>query len=313
VSGGWNIDTCRLECDSDGICICQTAHPDSEARQIVEVDAYGSTEADSFQVILDYVDSDNYHYAQWEIVTNELKFFKRTGGTPSQLGATETVALAASTWHSLKACFSGTSISASANDGTLYARSTTEHGGYKAGVGGVMGDVDPVYFDDFDYDKYWSVTNSDCETCVATTCGGCEDRGVPELMKVVVAGMADQFCTGCSALDGTYIVEFSSGASGASECYWEDDIFSWSGITCSGADPDRISIILKTKSDGDVLAEVNVQAVYRGWHWWLSSGDGDPRICPSLSDLSLPFDSQGVGAGGRACDSSSATCTVSAL
>ena len=303
VSGGWNIDTCRLECDSDGICICQTAHPDSEARQIVEVDIYGDTEADSFQIILDYVDSDNYHYAQWEIVTNELKFYKRTGGVSSQLGATETVALAESTWHSLKACFSGTTISASANDGTVYGRSTTEHGGYKAGVGGVMGDVDPVYFDDFDYDKYWSATNTKCATCSGSlSC--CTDGIAPELVKIVIAGMANNNCTNCSSMNGTYIGHRTVADAG---CHW--DAVGSHSVSCTpiSATADELYLTV-TELSGRRIVFVIRDAPYLCYQEWYDSEE--------YLDDCMEWNSTNVTWHGHSdwcCDGSSSTAAITTL
>lgn len=53
---------------------------------------------------------------------------------------------------------------------------------------------------------------------VFVNCGPCADDTAPDEYQVVIAGITDDLCTGCSIWNGTWIVPWSS--STISECIW---------------------------------------------------------------------------------------------
>lgn len=304
VSGAWAIDTNRLSCTSDGIAICQTAHPDAEARQKVAVDVYGTDDGDSMIVIVDYVDSDNYHYASVEVGNNLLRFYKRTGGSTSQLGDSVSITMAAEEWHSLEVCFSGTAITASVNGGVFHSRATTEHGGLYAGLGAALTSAGPALFDDFNYDKRYSSTNTICLTC--SYCEGCLHGAVPAIIKAVVSGMADDVCSNCDNLDATYYVPFDETGSTPTACRWEYE----HGLSCDdcntiGDEP----IIIEISSGGRIrvwlhtATEPLVGACSTSWE---QTATGSALNCMSLSSLSIPYWQEVESC----CDGSGATCLL---
>lgn len=151
---------------SDKVLIHKTAHPDSETVQIVSVDVSADTASDRVRCIIDYVDSDNYHFAELLVngASSQLRLFKRSAGTNTQVGSTATVSVAIGSVETLTVCASSGTIRVTLNN-TSILQSSTLHGGFKAGIGtGTISGT--ATFDNFDYGKGDSVANDDCPNCL---------------------------------------------------------------------------------------------------------------------------------------------------
>lgn len=133
--GGFAPDGSKLVVLGDGLLIADDAHPDSESYQHVIVRFYAGTNRDKCRIVLDYSDSDNYHYVEIECRgVAQLRFYKVTAGVASQIGDTETVDAAGQAWNTFEACFAEDLIGAKV-DGYWYTRDTTKHGGFQVGLG----------------------------------------------------------------------------------------------------------------------------------------------------------------------------------
>ena len=313
VDGDWSISSNRLVIDEEGLCLCNTAHPDSEAKQIVSVALYGDNDGDQLGIVVDYDDSDNYHCVLLKVETGDpdpaatIEFYKVTAGTPNKLGATiADIDAEPNTWYNLKVCFTGTSIVCVFDSGDTYARETTEHGGYKVGViVNAIPTMGTVLFDDFDYDEYWSSTNSDCETC--QSCAGCISGRVPSIMKMVVTGFANSSCINCNNFDATYYVPFDESASGSTNCRWQYN----PGIDSScGPGPVGLCFV-DIEDDGTlecrIITGANPGLGYTNW----VKEYGAQVNCVAISAVDVPWSTDVPSP--NWCNGSGTTCTLTAM
>lgn len=228
VTGDWEIYNEVLRTGvlgtgspSNAIALCAAPHPDSEARQIVEVDLKGYDSGDKGGVVVDYVDELNYHYVEVEFYdspasTGYLRFFKVTDGVFDQLGEDREVDAQADSWYHLKVCFVGEEPGTGSGTGTgtgvseysvvmaqfeseqLQAQITDQHAGYYAGLA-VEAVTDAFEFDDFDYNKHYSFTNPLCERCSGVQpCENCLN-GAPRYLIIEFTGWTNSCESGdCS-------------------------------------------------------------------------------------------------------------------
>jgi hypothetical protein len=105
VSGDWDIASNKLStASSSGVLIGDTPHPDGEPNIKVSVTVNIATSGDRARIILNYVDSDNYWYAEARTGGSAyLRIYQRSGGVDTQM-ATKSITLSAGVDFTL--CFS---------------------------------------------------------------------------------------------------------------------------------------------------------------------------------------------------------------
>lgn len=305
VSGTWAIDTNRLKCTASGLLLCNTVHPDSEVKQWAAFTCTPITNQDKARVILDYVDSNNYHYVELEMGTTApaIRFYVVTAGAPFQIGSDVTVAAPLGASYSLVGCHDGVRIAARFN-GTWYCQVSTAHGGYKTGVGASVAGAQ-FTFDNFDYNKLQSSTEP---TCPGMGCPGdcsvCTGGTAPANIQVVLSGITNAGlggCTDCSNLDGTYLLTYAGEVS-SGVCHWILGINI--DTNCTGG-PINWNIIEAFTAPGGLFT---VRIRYSG-ATGVSFIDTSPDYdCLNWSSYSVPYS----GSSGY-CIGSSATCLVTAL
>lgn len=138
---------------------------------------------------------------------------------------------------------------------------------------------------------------SDCSgsgTCETCTCSACSDSPfyAPCCWKVVIAGIVDGSCSDCEVLNKTYYLSQDDPAG----CTWSE------GAVCGECDP--TDIILTVTLDGsDYIITVTMD----GHVWQKNYGTSKPECCGLTSETISHLTDSGD------CDSSSATCVITAL
>lgn len=218
VSGSWSTSGGELLIPATGVLIALRPDPRVSGGIRAVATFNPATTSDKLQIIVDYLDASNYHFAEIQpgASNGTLKLFKRSGGSNTQIGSTATVTgLTTSTLPTLAVCWDGTVLQA-----TVYLlgvavqgldRVTTAHGGKFAGIGSGAGSGATA--DNFGI----TILQDGCDDCPdAGTCCICLDQSAPKYLKLVVSGIVNDTCAECTELNGTYICELS-----ASTCHIE--------------------------------------------------------------------------------------------
>jgi len=93
VAGDWEISAAKealLTDDSNAICKCEEDNPLSETAVVAYAWLATSDTGNQIRLIVNYEDSDNYWFVQWEreATTGSLKLYERSGGVETQRGLT---------------------------------------------------------------------------------------------------------------------------------------------------------------------------------------------------------------------------------
>lgn len=182
VAGTWSISSDKLETsDSDALAIYATSHPDGSSHHHVAIEGEVSASGSQVRAIVAYDSADDYLIGELTINTSdcsEVKFYKRVGGTTSQLGDTRKIGLLATgTAYLLELCYQDDSggelcLKVSLTGGSYswaFCESSITATGDQVGVGTGTLTSGTASFDDFD----WNVSKADrgsCPDCKGSTC-----------------------------------------------------------------------------------------------------------------------------------------------
>lgn len=293
LSGTPSIVSNALELDSGDSVLSLRPTPRCAGSYKVTVEAVLDSSGDSYRIIFDYEDSDNYHYVEitgGNSPTGNIAIVERVGGTETTLHSdSEDIALS----HTAAVCFTdGLLIDVNIGAITVEQEASAVFGRY-AGLSGTGG---TATFGSFTYELTHSDDDPLCDDCVTYTsiCSDgsdvdpktvCEGDVFSTYMKVTLSGLScPAFCPGVS---GSYILGYNS-----ISCNW-----AFTDLTlCSGGlnlelyicrdDNDRPRISLRV--------DMTVLTPLIGWFEW--AGDpGDPDIdCVSLDEFEVPRGSSSV-------------------
>lgn len=310
LSSTWEVGmvTDRLSTtDGAALLICDTVHPDGTESAHVSATGQSSGDGDQIRLVVDYLDDDNYHFAEIEVATSPssgaLRLYKRSGGSNSLLKQQSSVNLQTGVDYSLRVCFNASYFIFHVDSLHLYVDGVVSHGGDQVGLAtGTLSGTAQV--DDFVFQKNGFDTES-CPKCDVECMGDCGDDEAPYLFKVVLSGMVDYLsrCGGnCSSADGTYIVSYISNDTGA--CRWSDPNVSY---PCSPITVAALLVIGQpvNPANNAIFFQYDFDA---RWH----AEQLEAYDCATLVDLDLPY-SHAPAAGTQNCDGSGATCKVTAL
>jgi hypothetical protein len=145
-----------------------------------------------------------------------------------------------------------------------------------------------------------------CSTCPCVGCENCSPQAQPEI-QLVISGVANSTCTGCSTLNGTFILR-NEGSNYSDYCIWEYNPSG--GTTCS----DFTNLRCQFDVDGDI--EVNWEGV--GTIEWFSitglttfgtTGPGGFN-CSTINNFSIPYS---ITLGTTQCIGTGSSCRLTAL
>jgi len=146
------------------------------------------------------------------------------------------------------------------------------------------------------------------EWCV---CDFCQDSETYCEWQVVFSGWADNTCTGCNQLDGTYIVDTYLGVSGFT-CEWEVSLGSSITIDCSPTDRIVQAIQVVVAETSATIYNVRAEFIQSGGA--VAAGKrkqyGSKPPCNSFSGEVLNLDSSGFS---NACNSAGVTATITGI
>lgn len=156
-------------------------------------------------------------------------------------------------------------------------------------------------------------------------CGGpcpdyCSDDG-PAEYEVVLSGMADDLCTDCGNLDGTYVLDRDSITNflcpGNVECAWAnsapDGPTTGVGVCTYPITITCLSLVIQSSTVISVALTVYKQGpgIYTEGYSWKKTFGSDID-CSGLSGEDIPYESD-CGLANCLCDPSGATVEVTAL
>lgn len=210
VSGDWDISSNALvTSSSNGVLIADAEHPDGDPDIKVTVTVNIATDGDIARIILDYVDSSNYWFAEVKAGTGAyLRIYQRSGGSNTQM-ADVSITRATGTF-SFCGSIEGTNIRAFVVGGgdSCGALGSFSSPAWGIGTGTITGTVTIT-------DVSASVVSETCEPC-QTVCGVCCAGDVaPFQMKIVVTGVANGTCVDCNGFNKTYYLDHTS------TCFYE--------------------------------------------------------------------------------------------
>lgn len=322
--GDWEIDSNEAEIASaSAVMTSAVPHPrGGTGASKITVKLKGDTDGDQARVIVDYLNDDNYHFAQLEFDTvsslDTLTIYKRSGGVNTQLDAASSM-VSLNTNYEMTVCFDGNYIEANVGSLALSVSSaTTAHEGVFAGLGtGTAAGI--VNADDFDWDRMRSDDDPTCETCDSPElfdCPLCEDDTPPHF-KLVIAGVTG--AGGCTTqcednFNRTYLmVNYTF-------CAWESATGVFTAPCTAGGGPAHTvgvglnfaydiglnkSVIRVTISlDDDPQGHPQIET----GHQWYYEQTGK-MTCADIANLDIPY----VENDGEICDSTNSTATLTAI
>lgn len=205
-AGVWQILFQTLKTSSDNALLLAAAVP-TETNYRVECIISGST-GDVVKVIVDYEDTDNYHYAQLTLgAGGSLKLFRREAGVNTELDSSP---MTLTTVGEFRLCTLAASLSAkAANGGTQIYASAARTFANAGQVALATGNIGTVTFDSVAIEHL----SDDCGPCEA--CSFCviddEDTTPTQYRIRVPAGSVGTnglfACGDCGDLVGEYVVD----------------------------------------------------------------------------------------------------------
>lgn len=302
-AGNWEIASNELTtADSNALVRCEEAT--DAGSHYVTVTMSSDADMDQIRVIVDYVDDNNYHFAEVETgATNSiLRLYSRVAGSNTQLGSDQTLAgIATGDDLAIKVCFSSGLLSAQVGPVNNYHQESSAGGtGTKCGLatGLLAGDA---VFDSFEIQTHKDTSES-CPEC-GPVCNRCNEGSGPDHLKVVIAGAtAVSFTNCCDDFNGTFIVP------AVNNCRWYGE---FAGADCDFAI--SVAFIPHPGSAGLPRISVIVERISgfpAAFHSFQESKTGGWTIdCETLEDEDVSWSS----GDGSECDNAFApTCKISA-
>lgn len=216
VGGDWSIAGNKLAITADNAAaVCGQLGDDEEVTVLVNL-TFGA-KGDQLQVLVDYVDPNNYWFAQYEAgdpaLNNAIvQIYQRVGGMNNLKATYSAAQIAPTATITAVVCFGATMLNANYSlDGgatisplvSYPATASTS----KCGLGtGICGGT--VTFDDFQLSAHYD--NNDACTRCRQKCDACEDDKNAERFLLVVAGLPAGACGNhpdtCADLNASYIL-----------------------------------------------------------------------------------------------------------
>jgi hypothetical protein len=149
----------------------------------------------------------------------------------------------------------------------------------------------------------------ECSTCPCAGCNNCSPQAQPE-MQLVISGVTNSTCTGCSTLNGTFILR-NAGPTFFAYCTWEYNPSG--GTTCADFD----YLYCQLGANGGVTANWEAAAGPTQMRWGtdflfttLPPSTASPFNCSTATNLSLAY----VGTFSTTdCNGANSSCLISAL
>lgn len=194
----------------DALLLCTVPNDDVSAVVIIK---YICTASGKYRIIVNYVDDDNYYFAEHDPGANRLSLNKRAGGTNEEIAAI--VSGCAQPDPAIKVCLSYRGTFSADIDGAFVWECVEPFAdGDQVGLGN--GSADPIDFTDFSFSNH-VLNDSDCEYCLCTCGGHC----IAKTLKLTIYNIS-----GCQVLDGSELTLYLvSDTQGATE--WAPDPEPW--------------------------------------------------------------------------------------
>lgn len=309
VSGDWDISSNTLvTSSSNAVLLADAQHPAGEANIKVQVTINIASDGDTARIILNYTDSDNYWFGEIKAGTGSyIKIFQRSAGSNTQKATlsaafptSTNIALCASIRNSTNLTFTAVPIFRS-----ISATGSFTSDQWGLGTGTATGTRTWT-------ELYASKTNDECPACRAN-CIYCTNSEGPPLWRHVVTGVANQTCSDCANLEGTFYVPYQD-----NNCTWANQTVDPISI-CSGTGVHTHSVSTGGTGPYDLRASVGFSLDtgpsagtfygigFKSTETW----DEGEMPCLEISELVLPFDTE-TGTTTH-CDGSSATCEITAI
>lgn len=273
-----------------------------------------------FRIILGYTDANNFIFADVLVngASSSIRLWQRDAGTESDLGNVS-LSLSSGVTYEFFACYKSRVFVAGITGSSSVAGSVDVFFTFGTQFGF---QVQAVFGDASVNDFLARKVEEGCDDCVApdvdVECENCIDDVLPKYFLVELDGFADDACTECELWNAAYIV--GVGAGGTCSGVWirgflqspcGNDIGGSGGF---GTAP-QITITFEPGVIRVVAALANpTPPVCRVAEFERSMGS-DPFDCESISGLDIPLIATAVNCGEASpiCDTSGATCTITAL
>lgn len=300
IDGGFGGANLFQITSSNAVAICDTVLASAAMRATIGIN--GNTTADEFRVIFDYLDVNNYHFAQFVLgAGGHVKLFKRTIGVNAELATAAANFSTGGLYKSLSACFNQDldRVVAVANQpaGNLtvgIAAVSTAFGGTQGGLGTGTVTGSPNFVD-FGVGEVRPV----CSQCGGVPCANCEDGTTVNKFKVIVSGLSNQTCMGCAAQNATYYPD--RGTSSGEDCTYTV------GVSSACTDFNSMNLAILANNVVEVYFSTTVPGT-KTMRWLDATGTGLVD-CDEQVDRSVPFDSDNTAQ----CASSGAACLVTSI
>lgn len=183
-SASWNVVSGFAVKDAgDHIAVFDI--PNSHESMIANYEIHNPVEGNKYYLIVNYVDSSNYHYAEYHHDTSSfISLYVMSGGTATLIKSVGIIGRTDSTVITFSATFADGEFCAGTNNAvlsTVEAGATAIVGGFYAGMGGNT--PASAQYDNF-YIGQHSATKAGCGQCLCT----CDGAYVPPTLKVTFRG-----------------------------------------------------------------------------------------------------------------------------
>lgn len=214
VAGSWAISVGALQTTSSDGILLHVAESPVASEISLSVRAAGTASNDEVRLLLDYLDTDNYKFAQLIIGTSKtLKIFKRVAGVNTELASVASTT-STSSFVTLKFCQLDGKLFASTPSANVSATEASNSNLKVAIATGTL--TGTASFDDFSASR----TDGACPGC--WPCSGCTAGFGPGQLQVTMTGITSGgACAAgnCEDYNATFIVDQYFFA--VDECHYE--------------------------------------------------------------------------------------------
>lgn len=303
VSGTWTESSgVASTSSSNAVLLCDTDNPDGDANIKVSCTVNIATDGDTARIILDYIDTNNYWFAEFKAGSGGyVRIYQRSGGS-NTLKDSADPAFTAGIGNHVCMSYRDGQVMASVGGFVISTLATLSSDSWGLGTGATSG---AITFDDITATK----TSDACPDCIS--CGACSDE-VPTEFLVDVSGVADSTGTDCNNTNAVWTVPFiSCQIGGISD---DTPVARWQAnfpetITCSGTKNITVQLDIKYSPSAGITIDVYLRDPSITYEiQWQATEVGGPKDCASLSGYALSYLTQFGGC----CTGASSSCQVTA-